>query len=310
MLLAFGLMCLGTVSAQSSLPATGKADMLQRMPVKSLRPEGARLAAFAADAGRPVTEASKQPHQSATRIAALNEAHAMFAVLAGEMVEVKAGRFRMGDLGGNGQSDERPVHDVAVAAFRLAKYEVTFEQYDLYAMVTGKALPDDRGWGRGNRPVINVNWEDAQGFIAWLNEQSGAKYRLPSEAEWEYAARAGSTTQYPWGDAFDPGRANGSRVDGADQWSNTAPVGSLSANEFGLYDMVGNVWEWTADCWNASYEGAPPDGSAWTVGDCTRRLVRGGSWNLDPPPLRVSNRAGDDSAYRLDSLGFRLAQDP
>ena len=229
----------------------------------------------------------------------------------GEMVSIPAGRFRMGDLSGEEWDSEKPVHSVTVPAFSMGRYEVTFAQWDACVANGGCGgyTPDDAGWGRGNRPVINVSWDDIQGFIKWLNGGTGGKYRLPSESEWEYAARAGSTTKYSWGNSIGSNRAN---CDGCgSRWDNqqTAPVGSFSANAWGLHDMHGNVYEWVQDCWNDSYAGAPSDGSAWTSGDCSRRVIRGGSWNYNPWFLRSAFRSGSPRSNRSGYLGFRLVQD-
>ena len=229
---------------------------------------------------------------------------------AGEMVSIPGGTFRMGDLSGDGADDERPVHSVNVPPFRLGKYEVTFGQWD--ACVAdggcGRYTPDDRGWGRGNRPVINVSWDDVQGFIDWLNDKTGENFRLPTEAEWEYAARAGSTTAYSWGNSIGSNRANCNDGCG-DRWSNTAPVGSFSANAWGLHVMHGNVWEWVQDCWNDSYVGAPTDGGAWTLGDCSRLVGRGGSCYDGPKDSRSSARYGFPRSSQRSGVGFRLAKD-
>ena len=231
--------------------------------------------------------------------------------LAGEMVSIPAGSFRMGDLSGEGDDDEKPVHNVTVPAFRLGKHEVTFAQWDACVADGGCGgyRPDDAGWGRGNRPVINVSWDNAQSFIDWLNSKTGGNFRLPTEAEWEYAARAGSTTKYSWGNSIGSNRANcegcGSRWDD----DRTAPVGSFSANAWGLHDMHGNVWEWVQDCWNDSYAGAPTDGRAWTQRDCGSRVIRGGSWYFLPRSLRAAHRGRFTRSFRYSALGFRLAQD-
>ena len=234
------------------------------------------------------------------------------AAVAREMVVIGAGRFRMGCLSGDDacSSGEQPVHEVAVAAFALSKHEVTFAQWD--ACVSGGGCgghrPGDRGWGRADRPVVNVNWQDAQSYVAWLSRETGEAYRLPTEAEWEYAARAGTTTKYGWGNEIGVNRANcegcGSRWDNKE----TAPVGSFPANARGLHDMHGNVWEWVQDCWNGSYAGAPVDGSAWLSGDCSRRVSRGGSWLYDPRYLRAANRSWVTSGIRLNYDGFRVAR--
>ena len=226
-----------------------------------------------------------------------------------EMVVIPGGRFQMGCVSGkNCQGDEKPVHEVRVASFALSKYEVTFEEYDRFTAATGRVRADDEGWGRGRRPVINVSWTDAVAYTEWLSDQTGERYRLPSEAEWEYAARAGSTTKYSWGNKKGRNRAN---CDGCgSQWDDekTAPVGSFSANAWGLHDMHGNVGEWVQDCWNNRYRGAPTGGSAWTSGDCKRRVLRGGSWYDSPGLLRSAFRDRYTTGIRYYYFGFRVAR--
>ena len=233
-----------------------------------------------------------------------------------EMVVIPAGRFRMGCVSGGECSDsEFPVHEVAIPQpFAVSKYEATFEDWD--ACVAGGACggyhPGDEGWGRGRRPVINVSWDDAREYVAWLSGQTGAEYRLLSEAEWEYAARAGSQTAYSWGNDIGVNRANcgdwGSSLGACgDRWEVTAPVGSFEPNPFGVHDMHGNVWEWVEDCWNGGYAGAPTDGRAWRSGDCTQRVLRGGSWGL-PRYLRSAYRNRFTSGNRKFNNGFRVAR--
>ncbi len=227
------------------------------------------------------------------------------------MVVIPAGRYRMGCVSRRGcEGDEKPVHEVRIASFALWRHEVTFAQWD--ACVDGGGCngyrPDDEGWGRGERPVINVSWGDAQSFVTWLSRETGEDYRLPSEAEWEYAARAGSTTKYSWGNDIGRNRAN---CDGCgSRWDNqkTAPVGSFPANAFGLRDMHGNVWEWVEDCSNGSYAGGPSEGSAWRSGNCAKRVLRGGSWGDDPRYLRAANRSWYTSGFRFNFIGFRVAR--
>lgn len=227
-----------------------------------------------------------------------------------QMVVIPAGRFRMGDLHGNGDDNERPVHEVIIAqAFALARHEVTFDQYDRFAEQTGRPLPDDSGWGRGNRPVINVSWEDANAYTRWLAEQSGQPYRLPTEAEWEYSARAGTESIYWWGDTPRPGYAV---CDGCDsRWGaeQTAPVGSMKANPWGLHDMSGNVDEWVLDCYEPDYRNAPADGSAASTRDCTHRVMRGGSWFDIPRVIRPASRYRHPATSSRNSWGFRVALD-
>ncbi len=220
-----------------------------------------------------------------------------------EMVWIAPGTFQMGSS--QGDSDERPVHEVTIRqGFYLGKYEVTQAQWEA---VMGSN--PSRFSGCGDCPVERVSWVDAQVFIRKLNEMEGEnRYRLPSEAEWEYAARAGSGTVYSWGNEIGNNRANcrgcGSRWDG----EKTAPVGSFPANAWGLHDMHGNVWEWVQDCWNGNYEGAPVDGSAWESGACSARVLRGGSWSYVPRYLRAAGRVGLTSGDRYSHFGFRIAR--
>ena len=223
-----------------------------------------------------------------------------------------------------------PVHDVTIPqAFAVSKYEVTFEEWDACVagggcegwsmhehradLRWGPVHPDDEGWGRGNRPVINVSWDHTHAYVEWLSQQTGQTYRLLTEAEWEYVARAGSQTAYSWGDDSGTNRANCYDDRCGDQWEYTAPVGSFPANAFGVHDMHGNVWEWVEDCWNYSYAGAPSDGSAWTSGECPpktqRRVIRGGSWGSDTELLRSASRYYGWTNFEAQSyLGFRVAR--
>ena len=225
------------------------------------------------------------------------------------MVELAADSFEMGSGSTSPRFEERPRHTVHLRRFAIGAYEVTFEDYDRFARATGRALPDDQGWGRGRRPVVNVNWEDAVAYTRWLSQQTGRSYRLPTEAEWEYAARAGSQTRFWWGGEADGLRANcfdcGSEWDGA----RTAPVGSFRANALGLHDTAGNVMEWVQDCYVDSYRAAPDDGSAMLAGPCSTRVVRGGGYSSPSEQLRSASRADRDPASRLDNLGFRVARD-
>lgn len=225
------------------------------------------------------------------------------------MVVIPAGKFTMGSPESEGGDDERPQHAVTFAKpFAVAKFDVTFTEWD--ACVDAGVCPraTDNGWGRGDRPVINVSWDDAQVYVAWLKQVTRKDYRLLSEAEWEYAARAGTTMAYYWGNDIGEGNANcvgcGSRWDG----KQTAPVGSFKPNAFGLHDMAGNVWQWVADCYHDSYDGAPNDGSAWLSGNCSSRVLRGGSWNYLPWGLRAADRVEGSTGYLEPGGGFRLGR--
>ena len=166
----------------------------------------------------------------------------------------------------------------------------------------------DEGWGRNDQPVINVTWDDAQAYVGWLSKETGGAYRLPSEAEWEYAARAGTETIYSWGNQRGRGLANCDGCRCVHCGSRTSPVGSFPQNAFGLHDMHGNVWEWVADCWNESYSSAATDGSAWERGDCSQRLFRGGSWASVPALARATERRGRYTYRKYSSLGFRIVR--
>jgi formylglycine-generating enzyme required for sulfatase activity len=237
-----------------------------------------------------------------------------------EMVVIPPGEFMMGSSEAERQWGveqgvpwglvewEKLQHLVRIAyLLAVGRYPVTFDEYDHFARTTGRAQPNDQGWGRGRRPVINVDWDDAKAFAAWLSVRTGQPYRLLSEAEWEYACRAGSTTRYSWGDEITPEKANyWGKVEG--NLGRTSEVGEYPANPFGLYDMHGNVCEWGEDCWNDSYEGAPDDGSAWTTGACSGRVLRGGSWCSRPGYLRSACRFINASVHRKDHFGFRVAR--
>ena len=240
--------------------------------------------------------------------------------LLADMVVIPAGMFRMGDIDNVGEDDELPVRNVAIRSFAIGRYEVTFEQFDVFVRMTNGERPRDR-WGRGRQPVIDVNWHDAMKFAQWVSNATGVRLRLPTEAEWEYAARAGSDDAYSFGNdeallcdyaniadsATDIGWRNKKCSDG---FQTTAPVGSFKPNAFGLYDMHGNVWEWLSDCWFHNYKRAPVDGRHWTKpGGCSVRAQRGGSWFYGADEARSSYRSQGNELDKSVTLGFRLARD-
>ena len=227
-----------------------------------------------------------------------------------ELVVVPSGSFMMGSPSGESgrYDDEGPQHRVTFdRAFAVGVYEVTFGEWD--ACVSdgrcGGYHPDDEGWDRGRHPVINVSWDDAKAYVKWLSGKTGKQYRLLSESEWEYVARAGTTTAYHTGRTISVSQAN---YDGNNY--GTVPVGEFAPNGFGLYDVHGNVWEWVEDCWHDTYVGAPSDGSAWTSGgNCRYRVLRGGSWYNDPQTLRSAYRNWNSTGYRyFITIGFRVAR--
>ena len=237
--------------------------------------------------------------------------------LEADMVQIPAGEFRMGNIQGHGQPYEEPVHRVSVDAFWLGKTEITFDQW--YACLAAGGCshnPADKGSEHGSRPVTYVSWKDiTDQFIPWLSKTTGKQYRLPTEAEWEYAARAGSETKYSWGNQ-DPvcrdGASNGARFydDKNCDYIGTAPVASYSANAFDLYDMHGNVNEWTQDCYNYGYQGAPSDGSAWVSGKCDKRVMRGGDYSDPSYHIRSASRHYHPPPpdRQWGYFGFRLAR--
>lgn len=271
-----------------------------------------------------------------------------------EMMLIPAGQFVMGtapdeeyreNLSEPFRHRSQPQRVVSMRSFSVGKFEITRGQYRVFAEATGRgsdgcfiwtgaafSIDNAKDWRNPGysqdetHPVVCVSWDDASAYATWLSQKTGKRYRLPSEAEWEYAARAGTTTSRYWGNdaAAACGYANGADVTTAAQapsasgWSAshcddrsayTAPVGRYRANAFGLHDMLGNVGEWTQDCWNANYRGAPADGSAWNTGDCALRAVRGGAWDDAPAGLRAAYRVGSPTVIRLYSRGFRVARD-
>jgi len=224
-----------------------------------------------------------------------------------ELVIVPAGAFEMG----SSSSDyEKPLHRVSIAKpFAIGRHEVTFKEWDKCVDDRGcKRRPDDRRWGRGDRPVINVSWIDAKEYVAWLSKKTGHVYRLPSEAEWEYAARAGTNTSYWWGSSVGARHAN-CRECSTGQREQTLPVGSYKANAFGLFDTAGNVAEWVEDCWNDDYRGAPTNGSAWEKGECRLRVLRGGSFDSQAGYVRSNARFRYDSDVPYYANGFRVVRE-
>jgi formylglycine-generating enzyme required for sulfatase activity len=242
-----------------------------------------------------------------------------------EMVVILPGEFWMGSLDGEGLASERPRRKVKFdKPFAVGKFEVTWDDWEACVAMRGcDGRPTgDANFGKGRRPVINVSWDQAKAYVRWLSRMTGKPYRLLTEAEWEYAARGVTSADaphppYPWGDKASHEYANygedeccRGKVEGHDKWLYTAPVGQFPPNDFGLYDMHGNVFEWVEDPWHDDYRGTPPtDGRVWTEGgDESRRVVRGGAFGHDPGKLRSANRSMDAADSRFNRLGFRVAR--
>jgi formylglycine-generating enzyme required for sulfatase activity len=225
----------------------------------------------------------------------------------GELVVLPPGEF---DMGSADNPMEEPQHHVVIAApMAIGRREVTFAEWDLcVAAGACKYSPADHGWGRGDRPVIDLSWDDTKEFLAWLSQKTGHAYRLPTETEWEYAARGGAAAAFPWGKDVGVGHAKCSDCGGGDS-RGTMPVGSFRPNAFGVYDTAGNAAEWVQDCWNASYRGAPHDGSAWLTGDCGLRVLRGGSFANKASAVRSAARFRYDEDVRYYTNGFRVARE-
>lgn len=217
-------------------------------------------------------------------------------------------KFQMGNRTG-AFPDEAPYHEVTLKPFMIGMHEVTFAQYDRFAQATGRLLPPDNGWGREDRPVVNISWEDARAYAQWLSDQTGKKYRLPTEAEWEYAAAGGSDSTYWWG--YTTGKNKAICFNCGTQWDSrsTGPVGKLEPNPYGVHDTAGNVQEWVQDCYKSNYQNAPGDGTAVELDPCGERVARGSAFNKPAVSMRTSKRSRFVATTKIPSLGFRIARD-
>jgi formylglycine-generating enzyme required for sulfatase activity len=225
------------------------------------------------------------------------------------MVRIPGGSFQMGSGGLSVEGDERPRHEVTVRPFAMSKYEVTFVEYEIFARATNRPVPDNLYLDKETHPVLFVSWDDAYAYSQWLSRETGQRYRLPSEAEWEYGASSGATTPFWWG--FDVGRNHAHCFDcdtGLNPRQPTA-VGRFEPNPFGIHDTAGNVFEWVHDCYHATYKGAPTDGSVWEGGDCSNRVARGGAYTSTAKSIRSAKRNKFKSQGRYDSVGIRVVRD-
>ena len=225
------------------------------------------------------------------------------------MIQVPGGKFRMGGATSIVSADEVPRHEVSVSPFMVSVYEITFEEYYRFAQATGRRKPPSNGWDVKTHPVVDVSWDDAIAYTQWLSKETGKRYRLLSEAEWEYAARAGTTASFWWG--LKAGANNAHCFDCQSDYSTSKPakVGTYKANPFGLYDTAGNVFEWVHDCYHRNYNDAPVDGSVWSGGDCDVRVARGGAYRSPATSMRVENRETFKSEKGHYNVGLRVARD-
>ena len=257
----------------------------------------------------PQPEPSPAPKQAAPLLPSASPAaptaqpapQAAASVREPEMISLRGGSFAMGS---NEDVSEKPVRQVTVKPFAMGKFPVSVQEWNACAAAKACGFT---ATGKDDAPVANVSWSDAKQYAAWLAETTRKPYRLPSEAEWEYAARGGTQTRYWWGDQFQPGMVNCKNCSDILITDQPVKVGSLKPNPFGLFDMGGGVDQWVEDCWHKNYQGAPADGSAWIENECPSRVIRSGSWRKDSSYARTANRGSYDTNVRYPTHGFRVA---
>ncbi|MBB4395327.1 formylglycine-generating enzyme required for sulfatase activity/class 3 adenylate cyclase [Bradyrhizobium sp. ERR14] len=288
----------GQQAAAPPIAAPSASPMPQSVPSLPSPPVPAPQAA---PASSPLPTTTPSPAASPSPSPA--SAPSVTAVREPEMIPIRGGSFAMGS---NDDPTERPVHQVTVKPFSIGKYPVTVQEWNECAAAKACGFT---ATGKEDAPIGNVSWTDAQQYAAWLAQATKKPYRLPSEAEWEYAARGGTQSKYWWGDKLQPGMA-GCKDCGDLAAEQPAKVGSFKPNPFGLHDMGGGIDQWVEDCWHRTYQGAPTDGSAWGGGDCSSHVLRSGSWKNDARYVRPSNRDGYDTNVRYPTHGFRVALSP
>jgi formylglycine-generating enzyme required for sulfatase activity/class 3 adenylate cyclase len=271
-------------------PAVAPVPQQQAAPAPTLAPSVAPALA------PPVATTTQQSAQPATPPAS--------AVREPEMIPIRGGSFTMGS---NDDVTEKPTHQVTVKPYAISRYPISVRDWNACAAAKACAFVAS---GNDDAPVTNVSWSDARQYVAWLADTTRKAYRLPSEAEWEYAARGGTQTKYWWGDQLQSGMANCKNCNDVAVAEQPIKVGSFKPNPFGLYDMGGGVDQWVEDCWHKNYHGAPADGSAWLDGECGSHVIRSGSWRNDAQYVRPSNRDSYDTNVRYPTHGFRVALSP
>jgi formylglycine-generating enzyme required for sulfatase activity/class 3 adenylate cyclase len=309
----------GKVGNQASAPVSPPAEMpsAPSLPAPTVKPTAPQPQP--APSAAPIPQQAAPQPSSTPSVAPANQQAAQqpppapratpgtppaSAVREPEMNPIRGGSFTMGS---NDDVTEKPTHQVTIKPFAISKYPISIRDWNECAAAKACAFV---ATGRDDAPVTNVSWSDAKQFVAWLAGATRKAYRLPSEAEWEYAARGGTQTKYWWGDQFQPGMANCKNCNDVAAAEQPIKVGSFKPNPFGLYDMGGSVDQWVEDCWHKNYQGAPADGSAWVEGECASHVIRSGSWKNDARYVRPSNRDGYDTNVRYPTHGFRVALSP
>jgi len=309
----------GKVGNQASAPVSPPAEMpsAPSLPAPTVKPTAPQPQP--APSAAPIPQQAAPQPSSTPSVAPANQQAAQqpppapratpgtppaSAVREPEMNTIRGGSFTMGS---NDDVTEKPTHQVTIKPFAISKYPISIRDWNECAAAKACAFV---ATGRDDAPVTNVSWSDAKQFVAWLAGATRKAYRLPSEAEWEYAARGGTQTKYWWGDQFQPGMANCKNCNDVAAAEQPIKVGSFKPNPFGLYDMGGSVDQWVEDCWHKNYQGAPADGSAWVEGECASHVIRSGSWKNDARYVRPSNRDGYDTNVRYPTHGFRVALSP
>ncbi len=300
------------VALEDGSTAYAFGEGLRKAPSSSA-PPGATMSAISPPEPRPIPQpepATREPAQAAAlprpSSGATRQGEFQDCEHCPVMVKLPAGRYIMGS---NGDPTERPPHSVAIAAFAIGKFETTEAEWKACIAGGGCKYQPAHLEGSPDRPMTNLSWDDANEYVRWLSAATGKPYRFPTEAEWEYAARAGTSTRFPWGAEIGVAKANCKGCGGPYDPAHPAKVAQFEANAWGLFGMSGGVAEWTQDCWHRDYTGAPSNGTAWIASPCPTRVLRGGSWMNPPTDLTVSSRNFYDSSVRYIANGLRVATD-
>jgi formylglycine-generating enzyme required for sulfatase activity/class 3 adenylate cyclase len=286
------------------LPSSAPPTLKQGAALPPPSPPAPPATQQAAPQIQPVPSVAPAAKQAASPTPAAPAAQLASVAHEPEMSSLRGGSFAMGS---DEDVSEKPIHQVMIKPFAISRYPITVREWNECAAAKECTFS---AMGKDDAPITNVSWSDAKQFVSWLAGATQKPYRLPSEAEWEYAARGGTQTKYWWGDQLQPGMANCKNCGDVAGAGQPVKVGSFKPNPFGLYDMGGGVDQWVEDCWHKTYQGAPSDGSPWVGGDCTSHVIRSGSWKNDAPYVRPANRDNYDTNVRYPTHGFRVALSP